>query len=251
MTELIIIGSGTGVPSLRRSSPALFLVSNTSKVLVDSGPGTLRKMLEVGLTYQDMDLILYTHVHPDHVADLVPILFACKYSDLPRQKELLCIGGKGFKDYFRGINKVYGHWIEPSTYSLHIKEISKDPIFFRGLKIEAKPMSHIQGSVGFRIELKNGKTVAISGDTDYCQNIVDLASNVDLLISECSFPEGQKVEGHLTPSLAGRIAFESQCKKLLLTHFYPPCDQVDILQPCQKVFKGEIILAEDLLRIPI
>ncbi|MGB9629057.1 MAG: MBL fold metallo-hydrolase [Thermodesulfobacteriota bacterium] len=251
MAELIIIGSGTGVPSLRRSSPALFLVSDKTKVLIDSGPGALRKMLEVGLTYQDMDLILYTHIHPDHVADLVPILFACKYSTLPRKKELVCMGGLGFKNFFVQTKKIYGPWIEPSTYSLHIKEISTEPILFRGLKIYAKPMSHLQGSVGFRIELKNRKTIAFSGDTDYCQNIVDLALKVDLLVLECSFPDGQKVEGHLTPSLAGRIATESQCQKLLLTHFYPPCDEVNILQQCQKTFKGEIILGEDLLRIPV
>ncbi len=251
MSELIVIGSGTGVPSLRRSSPALFLISRGSKVLIDSGPGALRKMLEVGLTYQDMDLILYTHIHPDHVADLVPILFASKYSTLPRIKELICIGGKGFKKFFNQMRKVYGPWIEPSTYSLHVKEISKRPIFFRDLKIDAKPMSHLKGSVGFRIEMKNGKAIAFSGDTDYCQNIIDLALKVDLLILECSFPDNKKVEGHLTPSLAGRIATESQSKKLLLTHFYPPCDQVDILRQCQKVFKGEIVLAEDLLRIPI
>ncbi len=251
MSELIVIGSGTGIPSLRRSSPGFLLVSESSKVLIDSGPGSLRKMLEVGFTYQDLDLILYTHTHPDHVADLVHILFACKYSDHPRRKELFCIGGAGFKNYLNGISKVYAHWIEPSTYSLHIKEISKEPVFFRDLKIDAKPMSHLSGSVGFRIELKKGKTIAFSGDTDYCQNLIDLATKVDLLVLECSFPDTQKVEGHLTPSLAGRIAVESQCRKLLLTHFYPPCDQVDILSPCQKIFKGEIILAEDLLRIPI
>ena len=46
----------------------------------------LKKMLEAGITYLDMDLLLYTHIHPDHVADLVPLLFACKYADQPRKK---------------------------------------------------------------------------------------------------------------------------------------------------------------------
>ena len=43
-------------------------------------------MLEVGITYQDIDLLLYTHIHPDHISDLVPILFACKYTELPRER---------------------------------------------------------------------------------------------------------------------------------------------------------------------
>ena len=97
MAELIIVGSGTGIPSLRRGSPGLLLISESSKVLIDSGSGTLRRMLEVGITYRDVDLLLYTHIHPDHISDLVPILFVCKYSDLPREKDLLCVGGAGFK----------------------------------------------------------------------------------------------------------------------------------------------------------
>lgn len=112
-------------------------------------------------------------------------------------------------------------------------------------------MAHIPESVGYRIEFTDGKTIAVSGDTDYCETVVNLASGVDLLVLECSFPDSKKVEGHLTPSLAGRIGSESRCKKLLLTHFYPACDQFDILNQCRATFDGEIILAEDLMRIRI
>jgi len=249
--ELIILGSGTGVPSLRRGSPGLLLLSERSKVLIDSGSGTLRKMLEVGTTYRDIDLLLYTHNHPDHIADLVPFLFACKYADFPRQKDLLCIGGPGFKHYFSQLKEVYGSWIDPQSYHLTIKEISKKPLLFHDLKIFAKPMAHIPESVGYRIEFQDGKSIAVSGDTDYCKNIIDLAFGVDLLVLECSFPDEKKVEGHLTPSLTGRIGLELNCKRLLLTHFYPVCDQIDLLEQCRRVYKGEIIIGEDLMEIKI
>jgi ribonuclease BN (tRNA processing enzyme) len=251
LAELILIGSGTGIPSLRRGSPGLLAISATTTLLIDSGPGTLRKMLEVGITYRDPDVLLYTHLHPDHTADLVPTLFACKYGDLPREKDLLCIGGPGFKSFFEKLEKLYGSWIGPQSYNLTVKEIEKDPLFFRDLKVISKPMAHLSGSIGCRIEFKDGKSIAISGDTDYCQNIIDLAYEVNLLILECSFPEGKKVEGHLTPSLAGRIGLESHCKRLLLTHLYPICDQFDILRQCRQVYQGEIILGEDLMRIRI
>lgn len=248
---MIILGSGTGIPSLRRGSPGLLLISESSNVLIDSGPGTLRRMLEAGVTYQDIDLLLYTHIHPDHVSELVPFLFACKYSHLPRKKDLLCVGGPGFEDYFEKLKKIHGSWIEPQSYQLKIKETSQRPFLFRDLKISSKPMAHIPESVGYRIGFKNGKSIAISGDTDYCQNIVDLAFQVNLLILECSFPDGQKVEGHLTPSLAGRIASESQCKKLLLTHLYPACDEFDIVSQCRRTYSGEVILGEDLMRVDL
>lgn len=251
MAELIILGSGTGVPSLKRGSPGLVVLTERCQILIDSGPGTLRRMLEVGLTYHDMDLLLYTHIHPDHVSDLVPFLFASKYSDLPRKRDLLCVGGPGFRRYFHKIKKVYGPWIEPESYRLMMKEISKRPLPFQDVRIFSKPMVHLPESVGYRIECRRGGSMAISGDTDYCQDIVELASEVDLLVLECSFPNDQKVEGHLTPSLTGRIARESRCKKLLLIHFYPACDQTDILKECREVYSGEIILGEDLMRVKI
>ena len=251
MAELIILGSGTGVPSLRRGSPGLLFVTESSRLLIDSGAGVLRRMLEVGMTYRDIDLLLYTHIHPDHTSDLVPILFACKYADLPREKDLFCVGGPGFKRYFNKLKRTHGPWIEPTSYQLNLKEISKKSFSFRDLKIFPKPMAHLPESVGYRIEFEEGKSMAISGDTDYCRNVVELASGVDLLVLECSFPDGKKVEGHLTPSLAGRIASESRCKKLLLIHLYPICDQYDIVNPCSEVYQGPIILGEDLMKIKI
>jgi len=251
LAELIIIGSGTGIPSLRRSSPGLVVLSDSTKVLIDSGPGTLRKMLEVEINYQDPDLLLYTHIHPDHVSDLVPLLFACKYGDLPRKKELLCVGGFGFESYFKKLENLYGSWIEPQSYRLTVKQISQEALLYRDLKISSKPMAHISESVAYRIEFRDGKSMAVSGDTDYCKNIIDLGSEVDLLVLECSFPDEKKVEGHVTPSLAGRIALESHCKRLLLTHLYPVCDQFDIVGQCKKIYQGEIILGEDLMRIKI
>jgi ribonuclease BN (tRNA processing enzyme) len=251
LEELIVIGSGTGIPSLRRGAPGLIVLSDRTRFLIDSGSGTLRRMLEVGVTYRDPDLLLYTHIHPDHVSDLVPIIFASKYGDQPREKELLCVGGPGFRSYFEKLRNLYGSWIEPRSYTLTVKEISQETLVYRDVRILSSPMAHIPESVGYRIEFKDGRSIAISGDTDYCQSVVDLASEVDLLVLECSFPDNKKVEGHLTPSLAGRIGIESRCKKLLLIHLYPLCDQFDILDQCRQVYPGEIILGEDLMRIKI
>lgn len=251
MEEVIILGSGTGVPSLRRGSPGLLLITKDTKALIDSGSGTLRRILEAGADYRDIDLIFYTHIHPDHTGDLVPYLFACKYASRPRQKDLLFIGGPGFHDHFERLKAIYGSWIEPQSYRLTVKEISETTFSFRDLKINSKSMNHLPGSLGYRVESRDGKTTVVSGDTDYCLNIVNLGREADLLILECSFPDEKRVEGHLTSSLAGRIAAEARCKRLVLTHLYPECDQMNILQECRRWYAGEIIISEDLMRIRI
>ncbi|UCC65907.1 MAG: MBL fold metallo-hydrolase, partial [Deltaproteobacteria bacterium] len=239
--ELIILGSGTGVPSLTRGSPAYLIKEAGQDILFDSGSGTLVKMLQVGVTYKDLDAVLYSHTHPDHTADLVPLIFASKYKEEPREKDLIIIGGRGFRDYFEGLKWVYGSWIEPETFRIHIREVVAEDIELGVLRITTLPMEHIPESVGYRLESPLGRTVVYAGDTDYCRNIVELARGADILILEASFPEGRKVKGHLTPSLAGRIAQEAGCKKLILTHFYPPCEQSDMRADCQRIYRGEIL----------
>ena len=249
--ELIILGSGTCVPSLKRGSPSLVIRAGGKALLFDSGSGTIRRMLEAGITYHDIDYIFYTHIHPDHIADLVPFIFTSKYAEMPRMKNLNIIGGKGFKKFFKKLNGVYGNWLKPEFYKISVREISGKAVNFSGFRVTGKPLAHIKESVGYRIEAENSKSIVFSGDTDYCKNVVELGRDADILILECSMPDKKKVDGHLTPSLCGRIADESNCKKLVLTHFYPSCDKIDAVSVCKKYYRGKIIIAEDLMRLKI
>jgi ribonuclease BN (tRNA processing enzyme) len=249
--ELIILGSGTGVPSLTRGAPASLVRIQNHTLLIDMGSGTLERLLKVGITIHDVDMILLTHTHPDHVADLVPFLFGSKYHEEPRRRDLTLIGGKGFQVFFDALRNVYKGSIESDLFDLHLTESEDESHGFQGFRILTKPMAHLPGSIAFRIEGDDGKSVVLSGDTDYNINLVELATYTDLLVLESAFPDDKKVEGHLSPSLAGRIASEARCKKLVLTHFYPICDTVDMRSPCASTYQGPIEIASDLMRFTV
>jgi ribonuclease BN (tRNA processing enzyme) len=53
------------------------------------------------------------------------------------------------------------------------------------------------------------------------------------------------VPRHLTPSAAGEVASRAGTRRVVLTHFYPACDGVDMLQQLRKTYAGEAVLAED------
>jgi len=204
-----------------------------------------------GLDYRQIDFQCITHFHPDHVSDLVPFLFALNYTvDFIRTLPLHIVGPQGLENFYRKMREIFGHWIEARTYDLHLHEAQEDRLELADFSIETLPLAHSEASIGFRLKAR-GQSMAYSGDTDYCTNIVRLGQNADLLILECSFPDGRKSPGHLTPSLAGRIARESSCKKLLLTHFYPVFEGHDIRKECQREFSGEIILAEDGMKVSL
>ena len=250
-----ILGSGTCVPSLKRSSCSVLLQIGRAKLLFDSGPGTMRRLLEAGITIFDLNYIFYSHFHPDHTAELVPLLFATKYPESHRrQTPLTIVAGRGFEDFFSGLKTVYGQWIEPASGLLETMELSNhslDSHRFQDFMVESAPVEHNEESIAYRITGAGGYSVVYSGDTEYSENLITLAKKADLLICESALPDDKGVKGHLTPSLAGEIATQAEVTKLMLTHFYPACDQVDIEQECRKTYSGVLLLAEDLMQIKV
>ena len=250
-----ILGSGTCVPSLKRSSCSILVQTGGLKLLFDSGPGSMRRLLEADTTIFDLNYIFYSHFHPDHTAELVPLIFATKYPDgNRRQTPLTMIASKGFADFYARLKNVYGKWIELAPGLLNILElenISRDSRQFEKFTVESAPVEHNEESLAYRITSAGGRSMVYSGDTEYSENLIDLAQKADVLICESALPDSMRVKGHLTPSVAGEIATRAGISKLVLTHFYPECDQVDIEQECRKTYTGPLIIAQDLLRIDI
>ena len=249
--ELIIIGSGTAVIQPRRGPSGYILKNGDEIYLLDGGSGTLRKVAEAGISYKKIDKVFYTHLHPDHTIDLVPFLFATKHTPgFVRTEPLEIYGPVGFEEFYKGFTELFSRRMLEAEYEIKITEIAARQVHFPSWRLGTELMQHARHAIGYRFEA-NGKTFAYSGDTDYCEEIIRLARNADVLLLECSFPDKMKVKGHLTPGEAGKIAAEAGVKKLVLTHFYPPCDEEDMITPCRKYFDGEVVLAEDLMSIQI
>ncbi|MBU0986128.1 MAG: MBL fold metallo-hydrolase [Proteobacteria bacterium] len=226
-----------------------------SLLLFDSGPGTMRRLLEAEATIFDISYVFYSHLHPDHTGEMVSFLFANKYGNgFRRQKPLTILAAKGFLSFYNRLKTVYGPWIELAPGFLNIIELNHDAYDscrFEDFTVESLPVEHIDGSIAYRITGINGKSVVYSGDTDFCESLILLAKDADLLICESAHPDDLKVKGHLTPSLAGEIADRANVRRLVLTHFYPECDHVDIEKECRKTYAGPLILAEDLMKIDL
>ena len=245
--KITILGSGTAVPSLKRNSAGVLIQSDGSNYLIDFGYGNLRQLLNIGLTYHDIGRIFFTHNHPDHMCDLIIFLFSSRYHLNPRTKDLTIVGGPGFSEFFHKVTNAFGHWLVPTTYKIDIVEMDEETKEWDQIKVQTLKTKHIEMSRGYRFVDSKGNSAAISGDTDYSENMIKLGKNANLMILECSFPDEMKCGGHLTPTLAGKMGKESNCEKLCLTHFYPPCDLESVRTICQQKFSGELFLAEDLM----
>ncbi len=253
--HVTVLGSGTCVPSLARSACALLMTAGGSRLLFDIGPGSMRRLLEAGVRVHELSHVCISHFHPDHTGELAPLIFANKYPDASLRREALTlIGGPGFKDFMVRLEGVYGAWIRLDAGMLKLREAPPDGCFRysgQGWTLETRPVRHNPESVAYRLGIDDGPAVVYSGDTDYSEDLVALARDADLLICEAARPDEHPVPGHLTPSMAGRMAAEAGARQLLLTHFYPDCDDVDLAAQCRRTFAGPVMLASDLMRLEV
>ncbi len=101
-----------------------------------------------------------------------------------------------------------------------------------------------------------GQRFAFVMDSGLCDNVFALAEGVDLLVIESTFlaedADMAAMVGHLTAGQAAAVARECRVRTLVLTHFsqrYP--DASRFLTEAREQFDGEIVIAEDLMRVPV
>jgi ribonuclease BN (tRNA processing enzyme) len=254
--NLIILGSGTGIPMAHRASPALVMTSAGEPVLFDMGPGTLRQMARIGIGHERIGRIFFTHFHPDHTADLIHFLFATRNPPVLKKRNPFTIfAPRGFKAFMEGMERAYGTWIRVPGEIMRVEELDacdRDRSICQGFEVLSHPVPHTAQSLAFRVRSSaSGRSFVYTGDTGFAPELAGFAKDCEVLITECSFPDGQKAQGHLTPSEAGRMATLAGARKLVLVHFYPEVLATDIVSQCRMTYEGELVLGSDLLHLRV
>ena len=257
MSKVIILGSGTCVPSLQRSSCSLLVCSQSERLLFDLGTGTIHQLLRAGVSIDEVDAVLLSHFHPDHAGELAGFLFSTKYPQpVSRTRPLQIIGGEGIGKFYSLLKDAYNGAFELPEELVRLHELEGQgsaaaPRLLKEFSLEWKAVEHRPESRAYRITTPEGRSLVYSGDTDYSEGLVELASGADLLVCESAFPDEHRQSGHLTPSLAGKIAAKAGVGQLVLTHFYPVCERYDLEEQCRRSYQGPLVLAKDLLELAL
>ena len=112
-----VLGSGSCVPRAERA-PAGYLVKyKDKKFLLDCGPGILWQLVRANEDYKDLTGVIFSHFHPDHTADFIPLIQALDYTPgFERKDELLLLGPSGIEDFAKGLYKAYD--LDPKGYDV-------------------------------------------------------------------------------------------------------------------------------------
>ncbi len=230
--ELTVLGNNGTCPIKDGACASYLLEVGTRKILIDVGNGSVAKLQHI-CDLSEIDTIIVSHLHFDHIADLFPFKYA-----LETRKYL--------GENIRKINlyiPVVPDWIE--------KEISTNDIFSityindgftcstEQLQLTFKRVVHMGDSFAIRIE-NEGKTFVYSGDSGQCTQLQEIAKKSDVFLCESTMldDDANGISHHLSAKQAAQIAQEAGVGKLLLTHFSQPYDAQKYEQKAKLFFNN-------------
>lgn len=255
--KLHVLGSGSCIVAQKRTSSGYVIENDGSFVMVDTGTGTTKMLREKGFSTDQLDAVINTHRHPDHVSDLVPIIQDKVVRSFDQDEpDLTLYGPEDHLDYLkdRMHHEMREHWTDFEQkfgFKLDVRELDEENQI-EDLKVQSFPAEH--GPEDFNcvsLRVSGEKTVFFTGDTDYFEGLTENASGADIVVTDCSKPDELKAEGHMTPTESAKVAQEAEAETLVLSHLYPEAEESDIKEKASEVFTGEIVVAEDLMTLEI
>ena len=253
----LICGSRSPLPSPGRAQTCVAVKAGEDIFIVDIGDGGNVNLGKYGVPTNQIKAVLFTHLHSDHISDLADLHLA---TWLPGRPKALPVYGpegtdivtEGFEmayklDYgFR--NEHHGEALAPIKsvgFETTIVDLN-NPIIYNenGLKITAFKVTHepIEPALGYRFDYK-GRSLVITGDSSYDENIALNSKNADVLIAEAQAnhiinimqkalldqdpnqPLVKVLEDiktyHMTPMEAAKLANMANVKHLIFYHLTP------------------------------
>ena len=238
--KLTFVGCGDAFGTGGRFNTCFYVKADKTAFLIDCGATSMTAIRHHGIAPNTIDTILLTHLHGDHFAG-IPffILDAQLYSK--REKPLIIAGPPGTTSRLRDAMELLfpGSADAPRKFDTHVIELPKlETTDVGGLRVETFPVSHACGDPPYALRVTvDGRTVAYTGDTQWCEGVLGAGRKADLFITECLFFDKQ-VKGHLDLATIRHHLADIAPKRLILTHFGP-----DMMQHLDDVTDFE--MAED------
>lgn len=262
--ELTVIGSGTCVPNPARLPAGFWLAVGDIRLRIDCGSGTVHATGRHGLDWETQTHQFISHFHLDHIADLLPLLFAFKYGRHPAPRgPLQIVGPLGLEKRVRDD----AARAMPSILDLDFPLIFHDLAPGESLALDAAnavqlrvaKTAHTAESIALRIDAEATaetpkKSFGYTGDTARDLALADFFHGVDVLVAEVSFIDDALHTAHLTASQAAELAAAAHAKHLVATHCYfdPEADALaDRLENmlASQAVKASVTVAADGTRL--
>lgn len=247
--KLTILGFWGGYPTKNSGTSSYLLETENYHLLIDVGSASLIA-LENHLDPLQLDAVILSHYHHDHIADLGVLQFTRQLkrmkNELERAPMFPIYGHQGDVEMFKRLTM--------DTVSEGIAYHEQEKLYIGPFEIQFMKTLHPVECYAMRIvEIKTGKTLVYTADSGFLPEFIPFSKDADVLLADTNFFNGMENHRvHMSASEVGRIAKEADVKKVILTHL-PQNGDLKLLkaQAINETPTTEIILAEKDLVVEI
>lgn len=228
MMKITVLGYYGGYPFNGDGTSSYLVQTETFNLLLDCGSGALIE-LENHLDPLQLDAVILTHYHADHIADVGVLQHYWQLAKGNKKKPIL---------------PIYGHSLDQQNFErLNWPNATKACAYQVGQKLDLGPLSitffEVKHPVKtFAMRIMNSMTkenFVFTGDTTTIDGLAEFSKDTDLLITDTNFldkPDGPK--WHLTASESGELAKNANTKLLMMSHLPQHVSTNDLIESAQK-----------------
>ncbi len=237
--RLTVLGGSGGFPAAGGACSGYLIEHAGFRLLVDPGYAIVPRLLEL-VPAEGIDAVVVSHGHPDHVADLNPLLRARALRDDPAPR-LAAYALSDALDPVLALDQ-----IRALAGTCEVREFAAGEAFRIGpFDVASRLLPHSIPNVGLRISA-DGHSITYTGDAAPSDDLVELADRTSLLLAEATYvesvPSGNV--GALNSALeVGRQADRAKVDHLMLTHLMPGTDRAASRAAAARSYTGPIDVA--------
>lgn len=277
-----LLGTGGPPPDPNRFGPATLVEAGNQKLLFDVGRGTPIRLWQAGIPIRAIDAVFLTHFHSDHVIG-IPDVWLSGWLGGPfarRTTPFAIHGPTGTRAMMSHLQKAYAADIRirmadehypPDGIRVIASEFEKGGLVYEasGVRVTAFEVDHgvhVKPAYGYRIDY-DGRSVVISGDTRFSENVIKFATGTDLLIHEVAAvrpqllndPQVRRVmDHHTSPQELGRVFDRTRPRLGVMTHLIllarknvGKLSVGELAAQVRETYTGPFVVGEDLMTLNV
>ena len=218
MTRVRFIGSGDSFGTGGRFQTCILVDGDGYRFLIDCGATSLVALKRVGVDPASIDAVLLTHFHGDHCGGVPYLILDGQFAK--RERPLVVAGPPGVRGR---MTAVFEAALPTSSrteqrFALSYVELGEKATRIGPLEVVALPVTHLPATEphGLRVGV-DGRVVAYTGDTDWCDTVPRLAEGADLFIAE-AYSYEKRIPQHLSHATLLAHRGELRARHITLTH---------------------------------
>lgn len=272
--RVTLLGTGNPRPAMSRFGPSILVEAGSRKLIFDCGRGATQRLYQLGISFAEADELFLTHLHSDHAVG-IPDLWLTGWV-MGRGVPLRVWGPAGTADMAAHLQQAY-------EFDVHIRRDVDEKLPAEGVRIEAHDIEQgaayekdgvkvtaftvdhglVKPALGYRVDFA-GRSVVLSGDTRFSENLIQFALGTDVLIHEVLdldayrpadsiyTPEQvQRVIDHHTTAEQAGILFSRVKPRLAVYSHIVPIEAPNLIAVTRKKYSGPLEVGEDLMMIDI